>query len=74
MAACVASCRVFLSLSARCSARVKMSLVGLISGLSDGVGVSACRSDARRGSPALFWRACVGAHLPQPSQVKFLRS
>ena len=47
-------CRVFLSLSARSSARVKKSLVGLISGLSDGVAVPARRSDARRGSPALF--------------------
>ena len=42
-------CRVFLSLSARRSARVKMSLVGLISGLFPSVGVSACRFDARRG-------------------------
>ena len=32
VAACVASCRVFLSLSVRCLARVKKSLVGLISG------------------------------------------
>ena len=52
VAACVASCRVFLSLSARSSARVKKSLVGIISGLSDGVAVSACRSDARMGWPS----------------------
>ena len=46
VAACVASCRVFLSLSARSSARVKKSLTGLISG---SFVVSACRFDARRG-------------------------
>ena len=67
-------CRVFLSLSARWSARVKMSLVGLISGLFPSVAVSPCRRVALTlggGSPALFLRVCVGAHLPQPSCVKF---
>ena len=54
VAACVASCRVFLSLSAHSSGGVKKSLVGSFSGLSGGVAVSPCRSDARRGSPALF--------------------
>ena len=38
VAACVASCRVFLSLSARWSGRVKMSLVGLISALCPSAG------------------------------------
>ena len=54
VAVCVASCRVFLSLSAHWSARVKKSLTGLISGSFPSVAVSACRFDARRGSPALF--------------------
>ena len=49
VAAWLAVCRVFLSLSARSSARVKKSLVGSIPGLSDGVAVPACRFDARRG-------------------------
>ena len=71
VSACVASCRVFLSLSARRSARVKMSLVGLISGLFPSVVVSACRSDARRGWPSpIFARVCGGAFTPTlPSQV-----
>lgn len=52
VAACVASCRVFLSLSARSSGGVKMSLVGLISGLFPSIVVSACRFDARMGWPS----------------------
>ena len=58
-------CRVFLSLSARWSARVKKSLVGLISGLFPSVAVSACRSDARRGWPSpIFARVRGGAFTP----------
>ena len=65
VAACVASCRVFLSLSARWSARVKKSRAGLISGVFPSVIVSACRSDARRGYPCpILARVRGGAFTP----------